>query len=309
MRVDYGHFVAVDGLSLTVPRGEIFGLVGPNGAGKTSSFKVLATLMEPTYGDVFIGGVDVALKPEHARRNHGYKPDLAPVASDLKVWEFIDLFAAAHGITPEDRPARIDECLEKVKLTDKYYSICKDLSRGMMQRLVLAKTILHQPSLYLLDEPASGMDPASRADLRETVRALARNGAAILISSHILSELEDMCTMIGFMSNGVLVDSGRVDEVVSRRTASPSRKLVASCAGNTDSLLAFLDRHPRTTLDDRSNGGIEFGFTGDEHDQADLIAEMVTAGIPVKSLTEQRASIEQVLLELEPGNEEERREA
>ena len=190
MRVDYGDFVAVNELCLNVPRGEIYGLIGPNGAGKTSSFKVLATFMEPTYGDVFIGGLDISLKPEEARKHLGYMPDLAPIATDLKVWEFLDLFASAHGINGKARSLRIEECLDKVTLGDKRNEYCKSLSRGMMQRLVLAKTLLHQPSLFLLDEPASGMDPESRQALRNTVRQLADEGAAVLLSSHILTELE-----------------------------------------------------------------------------------------------------------------------
>ena len=142
LRVDYGDFAAVDDLSLIVPAGEVFGLVGPNGAGKTSSFKVLATLMEPTFGEVFLGGIDIALQPESARKVLGYMPDLAPVPSDLKCWEFLDLYAAAHGIQEEVRVSRIDECLEKVELLDKSDAICESLSRGMKQRLVLAKTFI-----------------------------------------------------------------------------------------------------------------------------------------------------------------------
>ncbi len=301
MRVDYGEFVAVEGLSLTVPRGEIYGLVGPNGAGKTSSFKVLATLMEPTYGDVFIGGVDVALRPEEARKHLGYMPDLAPVPSDLKVWEFLDLFASAHGIQSEDRPRRIGECLEKVNLSDKRDALCRELSRGMMQRLVLAKTLLHRPALYLLDEPASGMDPVSRAALRETVRELARDGAAILVSSHILSELEDMCTMVGFMAAGKLVDSGRVDEVISRRAGSHLRNLSAISVGGVAALVEFLTEHDKTEPGEVVGDRVNFTLDGDDLAQAELLERMIGSGIKIKAYAEQRASIEQILLELGDG--------
>ncbi len=301
MRVDYGDFVAVHGLSLTVPRGEVYGLVGPNGAGKTSSFKVLATLMEPTYGDVFIGGVDVALQPEEARKLLGYMPDLAPVASDLKVWEFLDLFAAAHGLPADGRPARIEECLARVSLADKRETFCKDLSRGMMQRLVLAKTLLHEPALYLLDEPASGMDPVSRAALRDTLRELARSGSAVLVSSHILSELEDMCTMVGFMAEGRLVDSGRVHEVVARHS-SENKMLSATVDGDPAALMAFLDGHRQTGSGEVAGGRIGFEFHGDDGDQAALLAEMVGAGIRLKSFEERRASIEKVLLGIDAKN-------
>ena len=200
LRVDYGDFAAVDSLSLSVPFGEVFGLVGPNGAGKTSSFKVLATLMEPTFGEVFLCGIDIALQPEKARRVLGYMPDLAPVPSDLKCWEFLDLYAAAHGLEEQERHDRITECLQKVDLEDKRQAICSTLSRGMKQRLVLAKTLLHRPKVMLLDEPASGMDPVSRVALRRILKELAAEGTTVIVSSHILSELSDMCTSIGFMA-------------------------------------------------------------------------------------------------------------
>jgi len=305
MRVDYGNFVAVHGLSLTVPHGEVYGLVGPNGAGKTSSLKVLATLMEPTYGDVFIAGIDVSLKPEEARKHLGYMPDLAPVPSDLKVWEFLDLFAAAHGISAPDRPQRIAACLDTVTLADKRNAFCKELSRGMMQRLVLAKTLLHQPRLYLLDEPASGMDPVSRAALRDTLRELARCGSTVVVSSHILSELEDMCTMVGFMDEGHLIDSGPIDAVVDR-LGSDNKTLVASVEGDPSALEAFLDRHELTARaenpDGARGGGIAFTFHGDDSAQVALLAEIVAAGIRLKNFGERKTSIEKVLLEIGAKN-------
>ena len=205
MRVDYGDFVAVNELCLNVPRGEIYGLIGPNGAGKTSSFKVLATLMEPTYGDVFIGGVDISLQPEEARKHLGYMPDLAPIATDLKVWEFLDLFASAHGLSGKIQRTRIEECLGKVALDDKRNEYCKSLSRGMMQRLVLAKTLLHRPSLFLLDEPASGLDPMASNELSEILKKLSSRGATILMASHDLFRVRETCDKIGIIKNGSLI--------------------------------------------------------------------------------------------------------
>ncbi len=299
LRVDYGERVAVDGLSLSVPPGEVFGLVGPNGAGKTSSFKVLATLMRPTYGDVFIGGIDIALRPEAARRRLGYMPDLAPAASDLKVWEFLDLFAAAHGLGGDAKRQRVGECLERVGLDDRAGAMCKELSRGMTQRLVLAKVLLHRPSLYLLDEPASGMDPTSRAALRETLRSLAAEGASVIVSSHILTELEDMCTMVGFMREGRLVDSGSVADVLARHAGAAGRTLLANVLGDPSPLLQFLDEREGTSPGAATPAGVEFTLAGGDADQADLLAAMVAAGLRVKSLAERRATMEQVLLDLE----------
>ncbi|RYD46410.1 MAG: ABC transporter ATP-binding protein, partial [Verrucomicrobiaceae bacterium] len=186
LRVDYGNFVAVDDLTLSVPAGEVFGLVGPNGAGKTSTFRVLTTLMEPTYGEVFIDGIDALEDIASARRIIGYMPDLAPVPSDLKVWEFLDFHAAAYGLgSRSQRRDRVAECIEEVALTEQRNSWCKELSRGQTQRVVLAKTLLHRPRVLILDEPASGLDPLARRDLRHTLRNLAKTGATVFVSSHI----------------------------------------------------------------------------------------------------------------------------
>ena len=297
MRVDYGDFVAVNELCLNVPRGEIYGLIGPNGAGKTSSFKVLATLMEPTYGDVFIGGVDISLKPEEARKHLGHMPDLAPIATDLKVWEFLDLFASAHGINGKARSLRIEECLDKVTLGDKRNEYCKSLSRGMMQRLVLAKTLLHQPSLFLLDEPASGMDPESRQALRNTVRQLADEGAAVLLSSHILTELEDMCTMVGMMSKGNLVESGKISDVITRRS-NQQKSLILESLGNLSEITNYLNSQELVGDYVINENELIFSFNGDDENQAKLLASMINQGFRIKSLRERKKNIEEILLEI-----------
>lgn len=217
LRVDYGDFVAVNDVSMSVPYGEVFGLVGPNGAGKTSTFKVLATLMEQTYGEVRLAGMDVLEETGQAREVMGYMPDLAPVPSDLKLWEFLDIHADTHRLgNSRERRVRVNECLEIVKLSEKSGAWCKSLSRGQMQRLVLAKTLLHRPRVLILDEPASGLDPLSRREMRLALQGLAREGATILVSSHILSELAEMCSSMCVMNQGRLLASGSAAEV--RRT-------------------------------------------------------------------------------------------
>ena len=299
LRVDYGDFAAVDSLSLTVPFGEVFGLVGPNGAGKTSSFKVLATLMEPTFGEVFLCGIDIALQPEKARRMLGYMPDLAPVPTDLKCWEFLDLYAAAHGLTENARRTRIRECLQRVDLEDKREAICSSLSRGMKQRLVLAKTLLHRPKVMLLDEPASGMDPVSRAALRRTLKELAEDGTTVLVSSHILSELSDMCTSVGFMAGGKLVDAGKIDDVLARQ-GSAERQIKVE----------LLDDESAAACQQAIEGAVpgavtavgrvvSFAMDGDGAEQVALLRKLVELGLPVRSFEEKRTSIEDVLLELD----------
>jgi len=297
MRVDYGDFVAVNELCLNVPKGEIYGLIGPNGAGKTSSFKVLATLMEPTYGDVFIGGVDISLHPEEARKHLGYMPDLAPIATDLKVWEFLDLFAGAHGLNNKTGKLRVEECLDKVALDDKRNEYCKSLSRGMMQRLVLAKTLLHRPSLFLLDEPASGMDPESRKALRYTVRQLANEGAAVLLSSHILTELEDMCTMVGMMSKGNLVESGKISDVITRRS-NEEKSLIIESLDDLTPIANFISTNKLVGNFLVNQDELVFSFNGNDEEQVQLLNDLVVEGFRIKSLREQKKNIEQILLEM-----------
>jgi ABC-2 type transport system ATP-binding protein len=299
LRVDYGDFAAVDSLSLTVPFGEVFGLVGPNGAGKTSSFKVLATLMEPTFGEVFLCGFDIALQPEEARRVLGYMPDLAPVPSDLKCWEFLDLYAAAHGLSEDARGRRIDECLEKVNLADKRDAICSSLSRGMKQRLVLAKTLLHRPKVMLLDEPASGMDPVSRVSLRNILKELAAEGTTVIISSHILSELSDMCTSVGFMAAGTLVDSGTTEEVLSRQ-GTAERQITIELL-DVESVAACKQAVAGFGIDEVSSEDrvVSFVMSGEGDEQVALLRRLVELGLRVRSFEERRASIEDVLLGLD----------
>ena len=241
LRVDYGNFVAVDDLTLTVPPGEVFGLVGPNGAGKTSTFRVLTTLMEPTYGEVILSGVDVLEDIETARRIIGYMPDLAPVPSDLKVWEFLDFHADAYGLgNRAQRRERVAECLEEVALTAQRNSWCKELSRGQTQRVVLAKTLLHRPRILILDEPASGLDPLARRDLRQALQKLAATGATVFVSSHILSELAEMCSSLCVMNRGKLLASGTVGEVRDQLGRN-ERTLTVSFLNRHDEAAAWLE--------------------------------------------------------------------
>lgn len=302
LRVDYGNFVAVDDLTLSVPPGEVFGLVGPNGAGKTSTFRVLTTLMEPTYGEVILDGVDVLEDIESARRIIGYMPDLAPVPSDLKVWEFLDFHAAAYGLgTKAQRRERAAECLEEVALTDQRDKWCKELSRGQTQRVVLAKTLLHRPRVLILDEPASGLDPLARRDLRNALRRLAKTGATVFVSSHILSELAEMCTSLCVMNRGRLLASGTVDEV-RQQMGSTERTLTATLLGRQEEAASWLSaQHAVHDLRIDLNQVI-FGFKGTDEAQADLMEGMIRLGIRVRAFEEKRSSFEDILVEVAESN-------
>jgi len=302
LRVDYGNFVAVDDLSLTVPRGEVFGLVGPNGAGKTSTFRVLTTLMMPTYGDVFLEGVDIQEDLESARRIVGYMPDLAPVPSDLKVWEFLDFHAAAYGLgTKAQRRQRAEECLEEVALTDQRNKWCKELSRGQTQRVVLAKTLLHRPKVLILDEPASGLDPLARRDLRLALRRLADQGATVFVSSHILSELAEMCTSVCVMNRGRLLASGTADEV-RHQLGSTERMLTVTVLARSEDAAAWLERQPSVRNLRISPHQVAFDFNGSDEDQAGLMEGLIHAGLRVRTFEEKRSSFEDILIEVAESN-------
>lgn len=301
LRVDYGDFVAVNDISLSVPPGEIFGLVGPNGAGKTSTFRVLATLMEPTYGEVHLAGVDILEYPREARRLMGYMPDLAPVPSDLKVWEFLDLFAEAHDLgSAAARRRRVGEVLAEVALEEKINAYCGKLSRGQTQRLVLAKTLLHKPRVMILDEPASGMDPLSRRSLRLALHKLAAEGATVFVSSHILSELAEMCTSLCVMHRGQLLASGSVEKV--RQTLGRAeRSLSFVVLERTEEAAAWLAAQKGVRDAVAKAREVTLRFTGSPEEQADLLAHGIAAGFRIAGLEEQKSTFEDILVEVAEG--------
>jgi len=302
LRVDYGDFVAVDDLTLTVPPGEVFGLVGPNGAGKTSTFRVLTTLMEPTYGEVILNGVDVFEDLESARRIIGYMPDLAPVPTDLKVWEFLDFHAAAYGLgNRAQRRDRVAECLEEVALTPQRDNWCKALSRGQTQRVVLAKTLLHRPRVLILDEPASGLDPLARRDLRNTLRKLAKSGATVFVSSHILSELAEMCSSLCVMNRGRLLASGTVDQV-RHQLGTTERVLTATFLERHEEASEWLSSHPAVHEIRIIGQQVIFGFKGCDESQADLLENLFTLGFRLRAFEERRSSFEDILVEVAETN-------
>lgn len=302
LRVDYGNFVAVDDLTLNVPAGEVFGLVGPNGAGKTSTFRVLATLMEPTYGEVILSGVDVLEDVETARRIIGYMPDLAPVPSDLKVGEFLDFHAAAYGLgTGAQRRDRVAQCLEEVDLTNQRHKWCKELSRGQTQRVVLAKTLLHRPSVMILDEPASGLDPLARRDLRQALRRFASSGATVFVSSHILSELAEMCTSLCVMNRGKLLASGTAEEVRDQLGRN-ERTLTVSFLGRQEEAASWLQAQPSVHDLDVSGQQVVFGFKGSDDAQADLMEGLIKLGMRMRAFEEKRSSFEDILVEVAETN-------
>ena len=236
---EFDELVAVNDLEMVVPEGEIYGLIGPNGAGKTTTIRMACGLLEPTGGKVFISGVDVHRQPERAQQFLGYLSDFFSVYEDLKVWEYLDYFAHAYKMPEADIAARIEEVIQQVGLEVKRDAMIKGLSRGMKQRLGIARAVIHRPRVLLLDEPASGLDPKARVDLRNLLQSLRDQGATVLISSHILTELEGFCTSIGLMEKGRMIRSGKIEEI----TAAESRyrvvrfSWVGDAAGTAESRL------------------------------------------------------------------------
>lgn len=228
LRVDYDEVTAVSDISFHLEQGKIYGFVGPNGAGKTSTIRALAGVLEPTQGTITLNGFNLETDREKALARVGYMPDFSPVYENLKVWEYLDVFAAAYGIKADERPRHIEKWLSSVDLNAKRDAKIKGLSRGMRQRLVLAKTMEFGPNILLLDEPASGLDPIARKQMRDLLKEAGANGATILISSHILSELSEFVDSVLILEKGKLVVAGTIDEI--RRQTGAAQKLIVRFA-------------------------------------------------------------------------------
>jgi ABC-2 type transport system ATP-binding protein len=294
LRVDYDNLCAVQDLTLTVDDGEVCGLIGPNGAGKTTTMRTMLGLIEPTYGQIEIMGIDVHEQPHEVARMVGFMPDFPPVYEDLFVWEFLDLFAASYRIPPSSRPALVDRHLAMVGLEEKRDAPVLELSRGMRQRLMLAKTLIPGPEVLLLDEPASGVDPQGRIDLKNILKRLASEGKTILISSHILAEMNEFCTSVAIMERGRLVVSGRLDEVNARIMGDSS--LSVEILGETEAFLRILAEDGRAGAAERKGNTFEFRFRGGSEEASELLGRLVTAGVRVASFARRKENLEELFL-------------
>ena len=301
----YDRTIAVGRLDLDVEEGEIFGLVGPNGAGKTTTLRILSTLLVPDAGDAEIAGASVRRNPNDVRRVLGFMPDSFGVYDDMKVWEYLDFFARCYGIPAARRRRMIGDLLDLVDLGDKRDAYVQSLSRGMQQRLCLAHTLVHDPQVLLLDEPASGLDPRARVELRELLRELRSLGKTILISSHILPELEELCTSVAIIDRGQVLAQGRVAEIEKRLRFGAVLRVKLLLEGEAleaarDRLAEDDDVASAVLLED---GTIELGFRGDDEATARLLKETVAAGLPVVSFSRAASDLEELFLQVTAADE------
>ena len=300
LRVDYDEITAVQGLSFQLKAGQIYGFVGPNGAGKTSTIKTIAGVIEPTEGDIFLNGLNLETEREKALATVGYMPDFSPVYENLKVWEYLDVFAAAYSIERNKRKDKISEWLNKVNLLSKKDAFIKGLSRGMRQRLVLAKTLINDPQILLLDEPASGLDPISRKEMRDVVKEASNRGAAVLISSHILTELSEFIDSVIILEKGHLVIEGSIEEI--RNKTGLSQKVMIRFLNEQKALPVF-ERLLNTfgitnerVKCDRSNYVVHFINRGDE--AAHFLKEVLNSGIDLSEFSLKKDDVEDIFFKL-----------
>ncbi len=295
----YGKFKAVDGLSLEIGRGEIYGFVGSNGAGKTTTMKVIAGLLQPTSGTITLNGIDISFDPRGVKKSIGYMPDFFGVYDDLKVTEYMDFYAGVYGIPKNERSKISDQLLELVDLSDKKDAYVDSLSRGMKQRLCLARSLIHDPELLILDEPASGLDPRARVEMKEILKSLKDMGKTILISSHILPELSELCTTIGIIEHGQMAISGTVEEIT--RKISHKRVLKIKVIGEPSAAVKLLQEQPAIAGLSIGNDTIEADFDGSDATMSEILRSLINSDIPVVSFTEAEGNLESIFMHITGG--------
>ena len=297
---NYGDFIAVDDLSFTIGKGEIFGFIGPNGAGKSTTIRFLATLLRPTLGEGRIAGHSVTADPMAVRRVIGFMPDDFGVYDGMKVWEFLDFFAVAYEIPRSYRKKIIGEVLELLDLTHKREDYVNGLSKGMKQRLCLAKTLVHDPPVLILDEPASGLDPRARLEMKALLNELRQMGKTILISSHILSELADFCTSIGIIERGKMLAAGSIRDI--QQQIRSHRVLKVRILGETtDKAAELLRQDSSIRLVESYDHTLSAEFEGQDQDMARVLDRLIQSGIVVQSFAEEPLSLEDVFMMITKG--------
>lgn len=295
----FDRHLAVNDVDLQVQAGEVYGLIGPNGAGKTTLIRMLAAAEEPTKGEIYINGDRLVGDRDNStlKQRLGYLPDDFPLYDDLSVWDYLDYFARLYKLKEPRRSQRLREVLELVQLSQKRRSLIATLSRGMKQRLSLARTIIHEPIVLLLDEPVSGLDPIARMQFREIMKILQEAGMTILISSHVLSDLAELCTSVGIMELGFLVESTTLSQLYQRLAR---QQIFLTTLGEMKRLTAELNNNSLVAGWEVLSGGqrVQVDFTGNQADCADLLRSLIAAGVPLSEFHCAREDLETIFLKL-----------
>ncbi len=295
----YGDLYAVNRVNLKLEKGDVFGFIGPNGAGKTTTMRILATLLNPTFGEAYVCGYSIYTNPREIRRLIGFMPDFFGVYDDMTVMEYLEFFAAAYRIRPPKRRKICEEVLELVDLAFKRDALVTSLSRGMTQRLGLARVLLHDPQVLLLDEPASGLDPRARIEIRSLLKELRNMGKTILVSSHILPELADICNKIGIIERGEMLVQGDVKEVMAK--VRRNVVLQVAVADGTDRAAKLLEDHPDVESVGEKDGVLEVTLREGIVDYTFIPALLLENGLKLRMLREQEISLETAFLKLTKG--------
>ena len=301
LKKSFGKFTALNSLSMNITDNSIFGFVGPNGAGKTTTMKIMAGLLKADSGNIYINGEDVLKNPQKIREKIGYMPDFFGVYDDLKVTEYMDFYAGTYYIPYADRLSLIDSLLEIVDLSDKKDAYVDSLSRGMKQRLCLARSLIHDPNLIILDEPASGLDPRARVEMKEVLKQLKEMGKTIIVSSHILPELAEMCSEIGIIDHGQLVTQGTVNEIMNKIHKNRIVRVKTSSA--KDTLIRLLKEQTKVGEITENADNIEFVFNGNDNDLTSILRNIIMNGIPVFSFGEAEGNLEEIFMTVTGGDE------
>jgi ABC-2 type transport system ATP-binding protein len=300
LKKDFGKTVAVDHISFSFDSGHVFGFVGPNGAGKTTTMRIIATIEEPTSGDVLLNGVSVCEEPELARRAVGYVPDTLPAHADITVHEYLDFYGRAYGLRGAQRTkavAAVEEFTNVTGIRDKHL---KALSKGMKQRVSLGRALVYDPDVLVLDEPAAGLDPRARVELRELLTLLAAQKKAILISSHILTELTEICNGVVIIERGKILETGTIDEVLHK--SAPRRTVVVRLIDSQNApLLRELLQTPTVTNAREVAHEVHFEMAGDETNASQILADLVAKKFPICEFRQTKANLEDIFMNVTKG--------
>ena len=296
---NYGSFTAVDNLTLHIPEGELFGFVGPNGAGKTTTIRIVCGLLKATSGKVQIGETAEKVGSKNMKRQIGYVPDFFGVYDNLKVKEYMDLYGSMYGMNSRDIAKISDDLLEIVNLTDKKEFYVDTLSRGMKQRLCVARALLHNPKLLILDEPNSGLDPRARVEMKEVLKNLHSMGKTIVISSHILSELSEMCSSIGIMNKGKLVASGKIEDIMHR--LSGGKNIRIRVENNMETAVRVLKETAGVVVDSVRENEVLISYSGNDEEMCALIARLIENKVLLTGFHKEEGNLESLFMQLTGG--------